>query len=138
MLWCNVTISIICLIVCIATSRGEVMRNLVPNFWVSMSTTGYRKDKTSCTLDHSSLPNNLRINRCGILRLIWWDPIDFSSFVYPTPCKQMNYWVDLLLLYLVLGLMLFWTMIMFHYYCWFNYCSWQDYCVNWNMKLNLR
>jgi hypothetical protein len=33
-------------------------------------------------------------------------PIDFPSFVYPTPYKQMNYWVDLLLLYLVLGLML--------------------------------
>jgi hypothetical protein len=27
MLWCNVTISIICLIVCIATSRSEVTRN---------------------------------------------------------------------------------------------------------------
>jgi hypothetical protein len=41
-----------------------------------------------------------------MLRLILWDPIGFPSIVYPTPCKQENYWVDLLLLYLVLGLML--------------------------------
>jgi hypothetical protein len=31
----------------------------------------------------------------------------------------MNYWVVLLLLYLVLGLMLYLITIMFHYYCWF-------------------
>jgi hypothetical protein len=31
----------------------------------------------------------------------------------------MNYWVVLLLLYLVLGLMIYRIMIMFHYYCWF-------------------
>jgi hypothetical protein len=29
------------------------------------------------------------------------------SFVYPIPCKKMNYWVVLLLLYLVLELMLY-------------------------------
>jgi hypothetical protein len=29
------------------------------------------------------------------------------SFVHPIPCKQMNYWVVLLLLYLVLGLMVY-------------------------------
>jgi hypothetical protein len=33
-------------------------------------------------------------------------PNRFPSFVYPIPCKQINYWVDLLLLYLILGLML--------------------------------
>jgi hypothetical protein len=43
-------------------------------------------------------------NHCDMLRLIWWDPIGFPSFVYPTPCRQMNYWVYLLLLYLVLGI----------------------------------
>jgi hypothetical protein len=37
-----------------------------------------------------------------MLRLICWVLIDFSSIVYPPPCKQMNYWVDLLLIYLVL------------------------------------
>jgi hypothetical protein len=40
-------------------------------------------------------------------RLISWDLIGYPSFVYPTPYKQMNYWVDMLLLYLVLGLMLY-------------------------------
>jgi hypothetical protein len=34
-------------------------------------------------------------------------PNRLPSFVYPTPCKQMNYWVVLLLLYLVLGLILY-------------------------------
>jgi hypothetical protein len=33
-------------------------------------------------------------------------PNRLPSFVYPTPWIQMNYWVVLLLLYLVLGLML--------------------------------
>jgi hypothetical protein len=36
-----------------------------------------------------------------MLRLILLDLIGYLSFVYPTPCKQMNYLVDLLLLYLV-------------------------------------
>jgi hypothetical protein len=48
-------------------------------------------------------------------------PMGFPSLVYPPPCKQMNYWVDLLLLYLVLEKM-------FHYdhvpiMLLFNYCS---------------
>jgi hypothetical protein len=41
-----------------------------------------------------------------MFRLIWWDLIGIPSIDYPTACKHMNYWVDLLLLYLVLGLML--------------------------------
>jgi hypothetical protein len=117
MLWCNVTISIICLIVCIATSRGEVAGNQKPNFWVSIWTTRYRKYKASCAIDHSSLPNNVLVNQCDMLRLIWWDLIGYPSFVYPTPCKQMNYLVDLLLLYLILRLYYIWIRIMFHYYC---------------------
>jgi hypothetical protein len=68
---------------------------------------GYHKYKTSCALDYSSLPNNVPVNHGDMLRLIWWDLIGYPSFVHPTPCKQMNYWVDLLLLYLVLGLMLY-------------------------------
>jgi hypothetical protein len=55
-----------------------------------------------------------------MLRLILWDLIGFPSIVYPTPCKQMNYWVVSLLLYLALGLMIYWIMIMFHYCWWFN------------------
>jgi hypothetical protein len=34
-------------------------------------------------------------------------PNRLPSFVYPTPCIQMNYWVVLLLLYLVLGVITF-------------------------------
>jgi hypothetical protein len=34
-------------------------------------------------------------------------PNRLSSFVYPTPCIQMNYWVVLLLLYLILGVILY-------------------------------
>jgi hypothetical protein len=46
------------------------------------------------------------IIHCDMLRLIRWDLIGFPSFVYPIPCKQLNYWVVLLLHYMVLGLML--------------------------------
>jgi hypothetical protein len=70
MLWCNITISIICLILCIATRRDDVTRNQKPNFWVSIWTKGYRKNKASRALDHSSLPNNVTINHCDMLRLI--------------------------------------------------------------------
>jgi hypothetical protein len=34
-------------------------------------------------------------------------PNRLPSFVYPIPCKQMNFWVVLRLLYLVLELMLY-------------------------------
>jgi hypothetical protein len=34
-------------------------------------------------------------------------PNRLPIFVYTTPCKQMNYWVALILLYLVLGLKLY-------------------------------
>jgi hypothetical protein len=68
MLWCNVTISIIYLIVCIATSRGEMTRNHKPNFWAASVLQGYYK--ASCALDHSSLPNNVSVNHCDMLRLI--------------------------------------------------------------------
>jgi hypothetical protein len=34
-------------------------------------------------------------------------PNRLSSFVYPTPCIQMNSWVVFLLLYLILELMLY-------------------------------
>jgi hypothetical protein len=87
--------------VCISTSSSEVTSylktKLVP---------GNLESKASCALDHFSLPNNVHINHHDMLRLIWWNLIGFPSIVYPTPCKQMNFWVVLLLLYLVLGLML--------------------------------
>jgi hypothetical protein len=34
-------------------------------------------------------------------------PNRFTSFVYPTPCIQMDYWVVLLVLYQIFGLMLY-------------------------------
>jgi hypothetical protein len=40
----------------------------------------------------------------------------FPSIVYPPPCKQINYWVDLQLLYLVLEKQCF-IMIMFQLCC---------------------
>jgi hypothetical protein len=43
-------------------------------------------------------------NNCDMLELNWWGLISFPGIVYPTRYKQMNYWVDLLLLYLVLAL----------------------------------
>jgi hypothetical protein len=58
------------MIVCIATSRGEVTRNREANFWVIISTTCYHKYKGSCALHHSFLPNNVPINHYDMLILI--------------------------------------------------------------------
>jgi hypothetical protein len=38
-------------------------------------------------------PNSGRYNHCDMLRLILWNLIGYPSIVYPTPCKQMNFWV---------------------------------------------
>jgi hypothetical protein len=46
-------------------------------------------------------------NHCGIVRLNLMRPNRLSSFVSPTPCIRINYWVVLLLLYMILGLMLY-------------------------------
>jgi hypothetical protein len=72
--------------------------------------------KASCALDHSSLPNNVPVNHCDMLGLIWWDLIGYPSFVYPTHCKQMNYWVDWLCSTWFLGSNVIWHMTMF-YHC---------------------
>jgi hypothetical protein len=53
-----------CLIVCIATSSEvttHLKTKLVPE---------NLKFKASCTLDHPSLPNNVPVNHCDMLRLI--------------------------------------------------------------------
>ena len=98
--WCDVNFYCT-MFVCIATSSREVMSHLKTKL-----VPGNLESNSSCVLDHTSLPNNVPVNHCNILKLIWWDLICFPSIVYPPPCKQMNYWVDLLLFYLVLGLML--------------------------------
>jgi hypothetical protein len=85
-----------CIFVCITMSSSKVTRNPSTNL------VKYRdlESKASYALGHSSLPNNVPVNQCDMLRLILWDLIGIPSIVYPTPCKQKNYWVDLLLLYL--------------------------------------
>jgi hypothetical protein len=65
-LWCNVTISIICLIVCIATSSSEVTRNPKTNLLKYLES----QSQGSCALNHFSLPNNVSVNHCDMLRLI--------------------------------------------------------------------
>jgi hypothetical protein len=95
--WCDVNFAYT-MFVCIATISSEVTSHLKTKV-----VPGNRESKASCALDHSFLPNNVHVNHCDMLMLIRWDLIGFPSIVYPPPCKQMNYWVDLLLLYLVLG-----------------------------------
>jgi hypothetical protein len=77
--------------VCIATNSSEVMRILkiilVP---------GISSPRQVVSLITPFYLIIFAINHCDMLRL-------FPSIVYPTPCRQMNYWVALLLLYLVLG-----------------------------------
>jgi hypothetical protein len=54
-----------CLFICIATSSNEVTGHpkisIVP---------GNLESKASCALDHSSLPNNVPVNHCDMLRII--------------------------------------------------------------------
>jgi hypothetical protein len=101
-------------IVCLSLSLSRASNT---NHWVTINNTVLPKSTARVTLGVRSdskcrqvvpliifsLPNNVSINHCDMLRLIWWDLIGFPTIVYPPPCKQMNYWVDLLLLYLVLG-----------------------------------
>jgi hypothetical protein len=58
-------LSTYCLFVCIATCSSEITSHLntklVPKNLES---------KASCVLDHFSLPNNVPINHCDMLRLI--------------------------------------------------------------------
>jgi hypothetical protein len=66
--------------VCIAMSSSDVTRIWRPSWYLG-------------ALDHSSLSNNIPVNHCDMLRLIWWDLIGFPRFVYPTPCLPLNFWV---------------------------------------------
>ena len=49
----------------IATTSSEVTSHLK-----SKLVPGNLKSKASCALDHSSLPNNVPVNHCDMLRLI--------------------------------------------------------------------
>jgi hypothetical protein len=68
-----------------------------------------------------SIHNNVPANHFDMLRLISWDLIGFHRLVYPTPCLPLNFWVVLLLLYLVLGLILHYDHVLVIRL--FNYCS---------------
>jgi hypothetical protein len=128
-IWCHVNFAYT-MFVCMATISSKVTSHLKSKLVLRNL-----ESKASYALDHSSLPNNVHVNHCDMLRLIWWDRIGFPTLVYPTPCLLLNSWVVLLLLYLVLGLILHYDHV--SVYCCFNYCSWQDHCVIWNMELNL-
>jgi hypothetical protein len=52
--------------VCIATSSNEVTSHLK----TKLVRPGNIESKASCALDHSSLPNNVPVNHCDMLRLI--------------------------------------------------------------------
>jgi hypothetical protein len=56
--------------VCVAMSSSEITSHLKTKL-VHVNL----ESKASCALDHSSLPNNVHINHCDMLRLIWWDLI---------------------------------------------------------------
>jgi uncharacterized protein (UPF0333 family) len=62
--WCDVNSSYT-MFVCIATNNSEVTSHLKTNLVL-----GNLESKTSCALDHFSLPNNVPVNHCDMLRLI--------------------------------------------------------------------
>jgi hypothetical protein len=62
--WCDVNFAYT-IFVCIATSSREVTSNLKTKL-----VPGNLESKASCDLDHSSLPNNVPVNHCDMLRLI--------------------------------------------------------------------
>jgi hypothetical protein len=51
--------------VCIATSSSEVTRHLKTKLAPRNI-----ESKTSCAIDHLSLPNNVLVNQCAMFRLI--------------------------------------------------------------------
>jgi hypothetical protein len=51
--------------ICIAMNSSEVTSHLKTKL-----VHGNLESKASCALDHSSLPNNVLINHCDMLRLI--------------------------------------------------------------------
>jgi hypothetical protein len=49
--------------------------------------------KASCALDHSSLPNNVHYNHCGMFRLNLMGPNRLSYLLYFIPYSPLNFWV---------------------------------------------
>jgi hypothetical protein len=67
MLWCNFTIPIICLIVCIATQRSEVTRNLKTNLVKYLEISNLRQVVPLITLLYLIMFSS---NQYDMLRLI--------------------------------------------------------------------
>jgi hypothetical protein len=83
MLWCNVTISIICLIVCIDTSTGEVTRTRCPTFGTASGQQVIASHRQVVPLITPFYLIVFVVNHCDMLRFIWWDLIGFPSIVFP-------------------------------------------------------
>ena len=62
--WCDVNFAYT-MFVCITTTSSKVTSHLKTKL-----APGNLESKASCALDHFSLPNNVTVNRCDILRLI--------------------------------------------------------------------
>jgi uncharacterized BrkB/YihY/UPF0761 family membrane protein len=88
----------------IATSRSEVTRNLKPNFGEVPVITSKRQFVSLITFFVLIMFLFLIITVTCYVNLM--GPHRLPSPVYPASCIQMNYWIVLLLLYLVFGLML--------------------------------
>jgi hypothetical protein len=63
-IWCNVNVAYT-MFVCIATNSSEVTSHLKTKLAPENL-----ESKASCALDHFSLPNNVPVNHCDMLRLI--------------------------------------------------------------------
>jgi hypothetical protein len=85
--WCDVNFAYT-MFFCIATSSSEVTSHLKTKLVL-----GNLESKELCPWSPFSLPNNVPVNHCDMLTLIWWDLIGFPRFVYPTPCLPLNFWV---------------------------------------------
>jgi hypothetical protein len=62
--WCDVNFAY-AMSVCIATNINEVTSHLKTKL-----VPGNLESQASCALDHFSLPNNVHVNHCDMLRLI--------------------------------------------------------------------
>jgi hypothetical protein len=102
--------------VCIVASRRASDRGVQNSTgWRNWAGARWRQVVPLTTLLY---PIIFSIITVACLGLIWWDPICHPSLVYFIPFLQLNFWVVLLLLYVVLGVKKNLTHIILYYYCW--------------------
>jgi hypothetical protein len=89
MFWCNVTIPIICLILCIAMHRSKVEKSKDQLGEVSRITS-HRQVVPLITLLY---PIMLLLITMLCLGKFLWDPIGHPSLSYFIPCLPLNFWV---------------------------------------------